>query len=280
MLTDREISILRLMAEGYSNRQIATELYVSEGTIKDQLQKIMDKLGASNRVSALYIATKERLIEGLPPRVSNMNDTMPAFAAAVSRARIAFGDFAQLQQIGAELAAQDVPLADVLAALPADDHTPRTASALAAGYAEAQVTRAARDTDTLQAELERRRAELSALHHVNAMATSSLDETTVLNKVVNAVAQVMHVDVCSIYLLHAASHLVLRATYGLSPHAVDRASLAIGEGVRDGPRTGAYRGGGGSLVRCAQHLPKPPRKIIIPCSRRRFARRAVNRCWA
>ncbi|HWE60786.1 MAG TPA: response regulator transcription factor [Chloroflexota bacterium] len=62
VLTDREVSILKLMAEGYSNRQIATKLYVSEGTIKDQLQKIMDKLGATNRVSALYIATKERLI--------------------------------------------------------------------------------------------------------------------------------------------------------------------------------------------------------------------------
>ena len=61
-LNERETSILRLMAEGQSNRQIATSLYVSEGTIKDQLQKIMEKLGATNRVSALYIATKERLI--------------------------------------------------------------------------------------------------------------------------------------------------------------------------------------------------------------------------
>jgi two-component system response regulator DevR len=62
VLTEREISILKLMAEGLSNRQIATKLYVSEGTVKDQLQKVMEKLGASNRVSALYIATKERLI--------------------------------------------------------------------------------------------------------------------------------------------------------------------------------------------------------------------------
>ena len=62
VLTDREVSILKLMAEGFSNRQIANKLYVSEGTIKDQLQKIMDKLGATNRVSALYIATKEHLI--------------------------------------------------------------------------------------------------------------------------------------------------------------------------------------------------------------------------
>jgi two-component system, NarL family, response regulator DevR len=62
VLTEREVSILKFMAEGFTNRQIATKLYVSEGTIKDQLQKIMDKLGATNRVSALYVAAKEGLI--------------------------------------------------------------------------------------------------------------------------------------------------------------------------------------------------------------------------
>jgi DNA-binding NarL/FixJ family response regulator len=62
VLTDREVSILKLMAEGFTNRHIATTLYVSEGTVKDQLQKIMDKLGATNRVSALYVAAKEGLI--------------------------------------------------------------------------------------------------------------------------------------------------------------------------------------------------------------------------
>jgi DNA-binding NarL/FixJ family response regulator len=62
MLTEREVTILKLMAEGYTNRQIAGKLFVSEGTIKDQLQKIMDKLGANNRVSALYIAAKDGLI--------------------------------------------------------------------------------------------------------------------------------------------------------------------------------------------------------------------------
>jgi len=62
VLNEREVSILKLMAEGCTNRQIATQLFVSEGTIKDQLQKIMDKLGATNRVSALYVATKEGLI--------------------------------------------------------------------------------------------------------------------------------------------------------------------------------------------------------------------------
>lgn len=62
VLNERELSILKYMAEGFTNRQIAGKLYVSEGTIKDQLQKIMDKLGATNRVSALYTAAKEGLI--------------------------------------------------------------------------------------------------------------------------------------------------------------------------------------------------------------------------
>ncbi len=62
VLNEREVSILKLMAEGSTNREIAGKLFVSEGTIKDQLQKIMDKLGASNRVSALYVAAKEGLI--------------------------------------------------------------------------------------------------------------------------------------------------------------------------------------------------------------------------
>ncbi|HWE60787.1 MAG TPA: GAF domain-containing protein [Chloroflexota bacterium] len=160
-----------------------------------------------------------------------MNETAPASGAAISRVRDAFGDYAQLAQIGAEIAAQDMPLARALAALPADERTPRAAAALATGYTEAQAARAARDTDTMRSALERQQAELAALHHVNAVATSSLDEVTVLNKVVKAVAQVMHVDVCSIYLLPAAGHLVLRATYGLNPLAVDKASLAMGEGV-------------------------------------------------
>jgi DNA-binding NarL/FixJ family response regulator len=62
VLNEREVSILKLMAEGSTNREIAGKLFVSEGTIKDQLQKIMDKLGATNRVSALYVAAKEGLI--------------------------------------------------------------------------------------------------------------------------------------------------------------------------------------------------------------------------
>jgi two-component sensor histidine kinase/putative methionine-R-sulfoxide reductase with GAF domain len=160
-----------------------------------------------------------------------MNETTTALDATGARIRAAFDDPAQLQRLGAELATEGIPLPSILAGLPAQEQTPQVAAALAAGYGAAQAARSGHEAQTVREELERRRAELTALHHVNAMASSSLDETTVLNNAVKAVARVMHVDVCSIYLLQAASPLVLRATYGLNPSAVGHANLAMGEGV-------------------------------------------------
>src|SRR6185437_12356287 len=75
------------------------------------------------------------------------------------------------------------------------------------------------------------RAEITALQRVNTVATSSLDERTVLTKVVDAVAEVMGVAVCSIYLLQGSNTLLLGATYGLSSSAVGAARLSLGEGL-------------------------------------------------
>ena len=52
LLTRRELDVLRLMARGDSNRAIATELVVSEGTVKFHVKNILRKLRASNRVEA------------------------------------------------------------------------------------------------------------------------------------------------------------------------------------------------------------------------------------
>ena len=52
-LTERETEILRLLAAGASNRSIAQKLYLSEQTIKNTLSVIYQKLGASNRTSAV-----------------------------------------------------------------------------------------------------------------------------------------------------------------------------------------------------------------------------------
>jgi DNA-binding NarL/FixJ family response regulator len=55
-LTKREISILRLIADGASNRAIGTELHVTEQTVKFHLTNIYRKLGVTNRTSAVSVA--------------------------------------------------------------------------------------------------------------------------------------------------------------------------------------------------------------------------------
>jgi DNA-binding NarL/FixJ family response regulator len=60
-LTERELSVLRLVANGLSNRGIATELYLSETTVKFHVRNIMRKLDAASRAEAVYRATKNGL---------------------------------------------------------------------------------------------------------------------------------------------------------------------------------------------------------------------------
>ena len=61
-LTEREVTILRLIAEGLTNKEIGAQLYLSEATVKDQLRKIMDKYGVEHRISAVIAASKQGLI--------------------------------------------------------------------------------------------------------------------------------------------------------------------------------------------------------------------------
>lgn len=61
-LTEREVTILRLIAEGLTNKEIGQQLYLSEATVKDQLRKVMDKFGVEHRISAVIAASKEGLI--------------------------------------------------------------------------------------------------------------------------------------------------------------------------------------------------------------------------
>jgi two-component system, NarL family, response regulator LiaR len=52
-ITDRELEILALIARGLSNREIATQLFVSENTIKTHCSRAFDKLGAARRTQAV-----------------------------------------------------------------------------------------------------------------------------------------------------------------------------------------------------------------------------------
>ena len=52
-ITERELEVLALVAEGFSNREIAARLFVSENTIKTHCARTFDKLGAARRTQAV-----------------------------------------------------------------------------------------------------------------------------------------------------------------------------------------------------------------------------------
>lgn len=61
-LTDRETEILRLMAGGYSNKEIASALNVAEGTVKNHVSNILSKMGVRDRTRAVLKALEGGLI--------------------------------------------------------------------------------------------------------------------------------------------------------------------------------------------------------------------------
>jgi len=74
-LTEREIEVLRRVAVGAANKQVAVELYISEETVKAHMKSILAKLGANDRTHAVTIALNRGIIEitdtspgGTPPR--------------------------------------------------------------------------------------------------------------------------------------------------------------------------------------------------------------------
>jgi DNA-binding NarL/FixJ family response regulator len=62
-LTDREIEVLRLVARGMNNRDIARELFISENTVKNHVRNILEKLQIHSRMEAVMVAVREKLIE-------------------------------------------------------------------------------------------------------------------------------------------------------------------------------------------------------------------------
>ena len=58
-LSPQQIVILRLVAQGLSSREIATQLYLSENTVKGYVQDLLHRLGVKNRTEAVMVAVKQ-----------------------------------------------------------------------------------------------------------------------------------------------------------------------------------------------------------------------------
>jgi len=63
VLSEREVEVLRLVAEGNSNKRVADHLYISEETVKAHLKNILSKLSANDRTHAVTIALKRGIID-------------------------------------------------------------------------------------------------------------------------------------------------------------------------------------------------------------------------
>ncbi|MEU0555837.1 response regulator transcription factor, partial [Dactylosporangium sp. NPDC006015] len=61
-LTAREVEILRLVATGATNREIARALFVSEGTVKNHVSRVLTRLGLRDRTQAALYAREHGLL--------------------------------------------------------------------------------------------------------------------------------------------------------------------------------------------------------------------------
>jgi DNA-binding NarL/FixJ family response regulator len=62
-LTERELEVLRLVARGLNNREVAKELFISENTVKNHVRNILEKLQLHSRMEAVMYAMKEKLLD-------------------------------------------------------------------------------------------------------------------------------------------------------------------------------------------------------------------------
>lgn len=66
-LSTRELDVLRLVAEGLSNRDVALRLHISENTVKNHLRSVHDKLGVTSRTEAVVTAVRNGLLSEIGP---------------------------------------------------------------------------------------------------------------------------------------------------------------------------------------------------------------------
>jgi two-component system NarL family response regulator len=62
-LTNRELEVLKLVAKGHNNRDIAKELVISENTVKNHVRNILEKLHLHSRMEAVVYAVREKLLD-------------------------------------------------------------------------------------------------------------------------------------------------------------------------------------------------------------------------
>jgi two-component system NarL family response regulator len=62
-LTEREVEVLRLVARGMSNKEIAGELVIAQNTVKNHVRNILEKLELRSRTEAAMYAVREGLVE-------------------------------------------------------------------------------------------------------------------------------------------------------------------------------------------------------------------------
>jgi two-component system, NarL family, nitrate/nitrite response regulator NarL len=73
LLSDREMEVVQLVAQGFQNKEIGKKLFISEQTVKNHLHNIFVKVGVSDRLELALYAIHHRLIE-------NPNGNAPGFA--------------------------------------------------------------------------------------------------------------------------------------------------------------------------------------------------------
>ena len=63
VLSDKEVKVLQLIAEGMTNKQIAATIFLAEGTVKNYVSRIMEKLHVSSRTELAVMALRQRRVE-------------------------------------------------------------------------------------------------------------------------------------------------------------------------------------------------------------------------
>ena len=63
VLTTRELEVLKLVAKGMSNKEVAEQLFISENTVKNHVRNILEKLHLHSRMEAVMYAVRQRLLD-------------------------------------------------------------------------------------------------------------------------------------------------------------------------------------------------------------------------